>query len=402
MTITKFALPDLGEGLVEATVIHWHVPVGGTVGMDETLVEVETAKAVTEIPSPVAGTVLQHGGSEGEVMSVGELLALIGDPADAATDPPGGAAVEPATATDAAAPIVGSLVDAEEELPPIQVPVTQAAERPAAMPPIRKLAKELGVDLTTVHGSGPGRRISRSDVEAHAKANRAPAGAEDERVPMSALRRTIAANMLRSWSEIPHVTAFDEVDATRLLAVRTALRARHGADVPIDALLVAAAIPALRAIPVFNASLDGDDLIFHHRHDIGVAVDTPDGVIVAVIQDVDAKGVLELAAEIARLGDAARARTLQHTEASGQTFTVTNIGAAGGSFGTPLVPYGTVAILSAGRAKERAVARDGQVAVAPVMPLSLSYDHRVADGAVGRHFLALLVETLTEPALLLA
>jgi pyruvate dehydrogenase E2 component (dihydrolipoamide acetyltransferase) len=402
MTATKFALPDLGEGLVEATVIHWHVPVGCTVGMDETLVEVETAKAVTEIPSPVAGTVLQHGAGEGEVMSVGELLALIGDSADEVADAPP-AAAEPA----AAAPIVGSLVETQEELAPIQAAAAPVARRPAALPPVRKLAKELGIDLTAVRGSGRAGRITRQDVEAHAQSNglraSAPATAANERVPMSVLRRTIAANVARSWAEIPQVTAFDEVDATRLLAVRKALRETRGANVSIDALLVAAVIPALKALPVFNASLDGDDLVFHHRHDVGVAVDTPDGVIVAVIHDAGTKSMLELAAEIARLSEAARARTLQRSEITGQTFTVTNIGAAGGNgFGTPLVPYGTVGILSAGRAKEQPVARAGQVAIAPVMPLSFSYDHRIADGALGRRFLALLVDTLTEPALLLA
>jgi pyruvate dehydrogenase E2 component (dihydrolipoamide acetyltransferase) len=201
--------------------------------------------------------------------------------------------------------------------------------------------------------------------------------------------------------EIPQVTAFDEVDATRLLAARKALGARDGMSVPIDALVVAAVIPALRAHPEFNSSLEDDTLVLHARQDIGIAVDTPDGLLVAIIGDAGSKDLPQLAAEVRRLGEGARARTLGPAELTGQTFTVSNIGALGGSWGTPLVPKGTVAILSVGRVAPRPVVRDTRVEAAPVMPLSLSYDHRVIDGGAGRRFLGTLIEYLTEPVLFL-
>jgi pyruvate dehydrogenase E2 component (dihydrolipoamide acetyltransferase) len=219
---------------------------------------------------------------------------------------------------------------------------------------------------------------------------------------MSRLRRTIAANMSRSWAEIPHVTTFDDVDATRLLEIRSALGARHDLKIPIEALVVKAVIPALLAFPEFNSTLEGDDLVLHASLHIGIAVDAPDGLLVAVIRDAGGRGVLELAAEVRRLGDGAKARSLAPEELTGQTFTVSNIGAVGGGHGTPIVPYGTTAILSVGRAQDRVIVAEGELAIAPVMPLSLSYDHRVVDGAQGRRFMSLVIENLEEPALFLA
>jgi pyruvate dehydrogenase E2 component (dihydrolipoamide acetyltransferase) len=208
--------------------------------------------------------------------------------------------------------------------------------------------------------------------------------------------------MVRSWQEIPHVTTFDHVDASRMLAVRKALGERHGVTIPMDALIVAAVVPALRAFPSFNATLDGDDLVIHSRVDMGIAVDTPDGLLVAVIHDAGTSSVLELAAEVRRMGDAAKQRTLTPSELTGQTFTVSNIGAVGGGLGTPIVPHGTIGILSAGRASDTPVARADRVEIAPMMPLSLSYDHRVIDGGEGRRFMAMVMENLSEPALFMA
>jgi pyruvate dehydrogenase E2 component (dihydrolipoamide acetyltransferase) len=395
MTVREFRLPDIGEGLVEAEIIRWTIPVGEPVAADETLVEVETAKAATEIPSPFAGTVIHHGAAEGDVVAVGAILAVIGDPGD--TWPPAGGD---------ATPIVGSLVEEATELPPVAArPEPAGRDRIVALPLVRKLAKDLGVHLDQVSGTGPGGRITRKDVEAAARREPVPPEHDDQphdqRHRMSQLRRTIAANISRSWAEIPHVTAFDEVDASRLLAVRAALRRRHDVAIPIDALVVAALVPALRAVPVFNSHIDGTDLVFHRRHDIGIAVDTPDGLIVAVVRDAGAKNLLELAADIRDLSERARARTLSPDDVGGQTFTVSNTGAAGGTWGTPIVPPGTTGILAVGRVKDKPVVQDGKLGIAPIMPLSLSYDHRVTDGAVGRRFLALVMENLAEPALFL-
>lgn len=413
----EFRLPDIGEGLTEAEIVRWRVAVGDSVEVDETVVEVETDKAVVEIPSPFAGVVLFHGASEGSVLAVGEILVVVGEagevwPPEAVSEPAG----------SDAAPIVGSLSSEAVDLTPgirSQAPVRR---RVLALPAVRKLAQDLGVDIESVVGTGAEGRVTRDDVMAAASgsssgpasAGAAPVeeadvpsdgrtmGSEDERRPLSRTRRTIAANMVRSWQEIPHVTTFDHVDATRLLEARAAIAQRHQVSVPVDAMVVAAIVPALGAFPEFNATLDGDDLILHSRCDIGVAVDTPDGLVVAVIEDAAGRTLLSLADEIRRLGEGARSRTLTVAELTGQTFTVSNIGAVGGGLGTPIVPYGTVGILSVGRASATPVAHSGRVEIAPMMPLSLSYDHRVIDGGVGRRFMAMVMENLREPALFLA
>lgn len=434
----EFRLPDIGEGLTEAEIVRWLVQVGERVEADQPIVEVETDKAVVELPSPYAGIVLEHGGAEGETVDVGSILVVIGDE-DAAAVP-----AAPLSASEAvteelevvvieeagptpepkavAPPIVGTLSEDAELL---GATVGEDAADPdsavRALPLVRKLARDKGVDLATVHGSGPAGRITREDVLAAAETEidlepegmiepdpveiptaPIPVLLGDERHRMSRLRRTIAANMAKSWAEVPHVTTFDDVDATRLLAVRDALGARHNVKIPLEALVVKAVIPALRTYPEFNATLDGEDLIVHAAHDIGIAVDTPDGLLVAVIREAGSKSVIDLAADVRRLGEGAKDRSLGPEELTGQTFTVSNIGAVGGGHGTPMVPPGTTAILSIGRIREKPVVHNGELAIAPVMPLSLSYDHRAIDGGLGRRFVALVMENLEEPALFLA
>ncbi|HSJ34577.1 MAG TPA: dihydrolipoamide acetyltransferase family protein [Acidimicrobiia bacterium] len=470
----EFRLPDIGEGLTEAEIVRWVIPVGGTVAADETVVEVETDKAVVEIPSPFAGVVLHHGAAEGEVVEVGEILVVVGTEGETWPDPsrgeaaiksedrpatadteataqPGGAEPEPedAAPVDAepqpeaagesvpeeesdhgeVAPIVGTLSEDAEELPSRSEQITDIVTHVKALPLVRKLAKDLGVDLGSIQGTGPDGRITREDVIAAAESSQGgpvelpaaptlppvpslpseprstvPAGARpaEERRPLSKLRRTIAANMARSWSEIPHVTTFDEVDASRLLAMRERLGRRHDTKIPLESLIVKAVSPVLREFPEFNATLDGDELVLHGRQDIGIAVDTPDGLLVGVIRNADRHSVLALAQEVSRLGTAAKERKLAPDELTGQTFTVSNIGAVGGGYGTPIVPAGTVAILSVGRALDRPVAHGGRVDIAPLLPLSLSYDHRVIDGGLGRRFMSMLLENLEEPGLFLA
>lgn len=391
----EFLLPDIGEGLIEAEVMRWAVAVGDEVSEDAPLVEVETDKAVVEITSPHGGVVLYQGAGPGETIRVGAVLAVIGEH---------GETWSPA----AAAPIVGTLIEEAEVLP------TRAGEPgqpvPAgvkALPLVRRLAKDLGVDLATVQGTGPGGRINREDVQTAAALSvtvtpgRVADGGE-ERVRLSRLRRTIADHMERSWREIPHVTTFDTVSADRLLDLRAALSRRYDAPIPIEALVVRAVLPVLTEFGEFNASLDGEDLILKHHYDIGVAADTPDGLIVPVVKGADGRDLRSLAAEIVRLAAAARSRSLTPDELNGATFTVSNIGAVGGGHGTPIIPYGTTAILSMGRAEPQAAVRDGVVVVGRMMPLSLSYDHRVIDGGLGRRFMARLGENLQEPGLFLA
>ena len=216
------------------------------------------------------------------------------------------------------------------------------------------------------------------------------------------LRRTIAEHMSSSWREIPHVTIFQDADATRLLAARKALTGRHERQIPMEALVVKALAPVLRRFREFNATLDGDELILHHSLDIGIAVDTADGLLVPIIPNAGELGLLSLAEAVSDLGTRGKARTLAAHELTGATFTVSNFGALGGGRGTPIIPSGTTAILAVGRAEDTPVARNGSVSIAPMMPLSLAFDHRVIDGGLGQRFVGLLVENLEEPALFLA
>lgn len=427
----EFRLPDIGEGLTEAEVVQWLVEVGDPVGVDQPLAEIETDKAVTDISSPHAGVVLYRGAENGATLRVGEILVVVGYEGEEWTPPDDGA-----KGTEVA-PIVGTLAE-EAMLLGISDDgqADPTGDRPKALPLVRKLAREHGINLEDVHGSGPQGRITRDDLQDFidgASPDETPVVAEEpiaevvetepvelppvedgpedpavdpagdtDRVPMSRLRRTIADRMSRSWSEIPHVTAFDSADATRLIAARRALANRAETAMPIEALIIKAVIPALRAFPEFNASIDNDDLILRRYYNVGVAIDTDEGLIVPVVKNAGDRGVADLAAAIGGLAGSARSRELSTADLSGATFTVSNIGAVGGGFGTPLVPFGTTAILSVGRAIDQPVVRDGEVTSAVMMPLSLSYDHRVIDGGVGRRFLAMVVENLEEPALFLA
>lgn len=463
MMAKEFLLPDIGEGLTEAEIVRWLIPEGGAVKADQPVVEVETDKAVVEIPSPFAGVLLHHGGSEGQTLAVGDVLMVVGEegeiwpgPSDAAKEAvpkPGGDHVpdevvdkiNEEVATDegmpepeprppaprglqisgqdeprSVKPIVGSLSEDAFELAPRRGRVATALARTQALPLVRKLARDLGVDLDAITGTGPDGRIVREDVLVAAEATALQSGGQPievpppmtlpplpvsrkgERRPMSKLRKTIAANMLKSWSEIPHVTTFDQVDASRLLAARKAFENRHKTKMPLEALVIKAVVPALATYPEFNSRIDGDDLLVFGHYDIGVAVDTPDGLLVAVVKAADQKTLLEIAADVSRLAEGAKDRRLTPDDLSGQTFTISNIGALGGGFGTPLIPPGTTAILSVGKAVEQPVAADGKVVIAPLLPLSLSYDHRVIDGGLGRRFMAMVVENLAEPTLFLA
>lgn len=405
-----FRFPSVGSGLAEGEVVRWLVAVGDRVKRDQPLVEIETEKSVIEIPSPFAGVVLRLGAEEGETIRVGEVLVVIGDEGEAPEEPDagGGQYVATVAATSGTqSPSTGA--------PPRRADGQPDAEHVRAMPIVRKLAREQGIDLTSVEGTGPGGQITRADVEraAHARQNVEPldqavsspaSGPEgaDTRIRMSKLRRTIAERMTRSWSEVPHITSHDEIDATRLLELRATFAENSGRSLPIEAVIIKAVVPALVAFPEFNATLEGEDLILKGRYDVGLAVDTREGLIVPVVPGADRWSLPVLADRVAELARKARERTLTPEELAGGTFTVTNIGAVDQGFGHgfPIVPHGTTAILSVGRIQDRAVVRGGQVVAAPMMPVDLSCDHRVIDGGQNRRFMNLLRENLEGPMLL--
>ena len=404
-----FALPDLGEGLTEAQIVRVLVHEGDVIGEDTPLLEVETDKAQVEIPSPLAGRVEKIHVEPGQTVKVGEVLVTF---ADGALDRPGAA--------------------------PPGAPARPAAGGPVpAAPATRRLARELGVDLRAVAGTGPGGRVTDADVRGAGRAVRpqaegppaasgrpagarplAPVGLEPpalpmfeqwgpiERLPLSHLRRTIAERMALSAALVPHVTHFDRADITDLDQVlrRNLERARErGVTLTLTSFLLKAAALALREHPQFNASLDpgAGELILKRYCHLGVAVATDRGLIVPVLRDVDRAPVLELARALGALAQRVRDGKATLDDLRGGTFTVTNIGALGGTGAIPIINYPEVAILGAARAREEPVVRDGHVVPRLLLPLSLTFDHRVADGADGARFAADIVRRLEHPDQLL-
>jgi pyruvate/2-oxoglutarate dehydrogenase complex dihydrolipoamide acyltransferase (E2) component len=386
-----FKLPDLGEGVTEAEIDRWLVKEGQEVAEDELLVEVITDKATAEIPSPFAGVVSRLHVKEGDVVPVGTILITIGEGGG-----PSSERVE-APAADA------------------QVKSTSGGDdgdgRVKAMPPVRKLARELGVDLTQVEGSGPGGRITREDVEATAGAHREPESdalvrdaGPGRREPLRGVRRMIAEHMQAAHRSIPPVTHVEECDVTELGATRRIANERmpEGPKLTYLPFIVKAVVVALRDHPQLNSSLDeaAGEIVYHDAYDIGFAVDAPQGLLVPVIRGAEKKSVRELAAEIERLASAARSGTLQTDDLRGSTFTVTSPGPFGGVMATPIINYPNAAILGVHRAAERAVVRDGQIVVRTMMNLSITFDHRLLDGVTASKFCMDVVKLLEHPAVL--
>jgi pyruvate dehydrogenase E2 component (dihydrolipoamide acetyltransferase) len=432
-----FALPDLGEGLTEAEIVKVFVGEGDTVAEDAPLLEVETDKATVEIPSPMSGRVAKIHVQPGQTVKVGAVLVTFDD------QEPGAAAPSAARPAAAARPAPAA---------PAAAPAPVGAGPVAATPTTRRLARELGVDLRALRGSGPGGRVTDDDVRAAAGAPRpappaaprpaapavaappppgraeperpavakplAPVGLEPpplprfeqwgpvERQPLSHLRRTIAERMTLSATLVPHVTHFDRADVTDLdaLITRSVEPARErGLTLTLTSFLLKAAALALGEHPRFNASLDpaAGELILKRYCHLGVAVATDRGLIVPVLRDVDRKPLLQIQRELAALAERVRAGHATLDDLRGGTFTITNIGALGGTGAIPIINYPEVAILGVARARPEPVVRDGTIVPRVLLPLTLTFDHRVADGADGARFAAAIVRRLEAPESLL-
>ena len=453
-----FVLPDLGEGLTEAEIRQVHVREGDVVAEDAPLLEVETDKATVEIPSPMAGRIEKIHVQPGQSVKVGQVLVEFGEAGAPAgkqaadtLDPTRKLAPEPKTVVEG-----GRARQAASEPAGTRAEATPAGARAAgpvpATPSTRRLARELGVDLHAVSGSGPGGRVTDDDVRAaanggaarggattaeRATGERAPAGRAGrpseppavakplarvgveppplpkfeqwgpiERQPLSHLRRTIAERMTLSATLIPHVTHFDRADITDLDAlIRRNLEAGKARSVTLTltAFLLKAAALALVEHPTFNASLDpaaGELIIKRYVH-LGVAVATERGLIVPVMRDIDTKSLLEIARELGDLARRVREGKATLDDLRGGTFTITNIGALGGTGAIPIINYPEVAILGVARAREEPVVLDGKIVPRTLLPISLTFDHRVADGADGARFAAAIVRRLERPEQLL-
>jgi pyruvate/2-oxoglutarate dehydrogenase complex dihydrolipoamide acyltransferase (E2) component len=338
----EFKLPDLGEGLTEGEVARWLVSEGDDVSEDQPLVEIQTDKTTVEIPSPAAGKVASILVEEGKVVPVGTVLVVIGEDGSAAQEQP-----------------------RAEQAP------AERDTKVRATPLVRRLAQELGVDLAALSGSGPQGRITEDDVRGAA----GPAEpAEGRREPLRGVRRLIAEHMTLAHREVPAVTWVEECDFGAIdlkLLVPTVLKA---------------SAEALQQFPELNARLEGDEIVYLDRYDLGVAVQTDEGLVVPVVRNCDTASIDELAGEVARLAEAARAGTLKPEELRGSTFTVTSAGKLAGLFQTPIVNHPEVAILSIGRIGPRPVVREGGLGVAQVGHIAVSFDHRVVDGARAAEF----------------
>src|SRR2546421_4984527 len=433
----EFKLADLGEGMHEAEIVQWLINVGDTTKLDQTIAKVETDKAVVELPSPVAGRVSEIRVQDGQTAKVGEVLVIF----ETSTKGDGDSVPKKSeNATVAATSSPTQMPSLAESSSQSTSPVA-ARPRVQAAPAVRKLAFELGVDLAQVTPSSSSGRVSLEDVRSYAgrtesatsgkqngtspatpvgilskEEHAAPAPGtqiekdleqvsptgEDQRQPLTGLRKRVAEHMERSWRTIPHATAFDEVDGGALIALRQALKPvaeQRGVRLTYMPLLIKLLIPLLKEFPIFNASLDEEkrEIVYKRSYHIGVATDSPEGLLVPVMRNADRLTLMEVAAKLEKLIEGAQKRTLALPEVSGSTFTLNNVGSFGGGSGTPIINYPEAAILAIGRIQEKAIARQGAVIVRPMMPLALSFDHRLIDGAMSGKFLGRFKELVENP-----
>jgi len=390
----ELRLPDVGEGIAEGEIVRWLVAEGDRVAEDDLLVEVLTDKADVEIPSPVAGTLVRIVAQPGQVVPVGGVMAILEVSAEAGS-PTGGPTERPAPNGPTG------------PTPPASSPAGRRGGDVLAVPAVRRLARELGVEISSVRGTGPDGRVTEQDVRAAAGQlpGAAPAPvpgaprAEGERIPFRGRRRMAARKMTRSKSTIPHALLVDEADATNLLAMREELRRigeREGVRITVLPLILRAVVSALERNPAINASLDEErgEIVRWKRYDLGVAVDAEEGLVVPVIRDAGRKTVVELAREVERLAEKARSGTLDPSESSGSTFTVTSIGSIGGLFSYPVINPPEAAILGVHKIVRRPVVREEEIVASDRMYLSLSFDHRLIDGGTATRFLNDLVSRI--------
>ncbi|MET3698152.1 pyruvate dehydrogenase E2 component (dihydrolipoamide acetyltransferase) [Bacillus oleivorans] len=423
----EFKLPDIGEGIHEGEIVKWFVKPGDEVKEDDVLCEVQNDKAVVEIPSPVTGKVVEVKVNEGEVAIVGDVLITF--------DAPGYENLQfKGNEEKAEAPKVEP--KQEEPAPAVETATPEAKDesgvRVIAMPSVRKFAREKGIDIKQVSGTGKNGRVLKEDIEAFINGGAKPAEAvtaqaetetaeaaapkaapaipegafPETREKMSGIRKAIAKAMVNSKHTAPHVTLMDEVDVTKLVAHRKKFKqvaADKGVKLTFLPYVVKALVSALREYPALNTSLDDEtsEIIHKHYYNIGIAADTEKGLLVPVVKNADRKSMFKISGEINELATKARDGKLAPDEMKGASCTITNIGSAGGQWFTPVINHPEVAILGIGRIAEKPIVRDGEIVAAPMLALSLSFDHRMIDGATAQNALNHIKRLLSDPELLL-
>ncbi|WP_459764832.1 dihydrolipoamide acetyltransferase family protein [Alkaliphilus crotonatoxidans] len=426
----EFRFPDIGEGITEGVLLKWLVQVGDQVKEGDSLCEVETDKVNAELPSPAAGTIQSLHGEVGETIYVEDILVVIDNGEGTASE------AQPVSQSDTEtkvepveednAGVVGALEVSNEVVPVSQEgrasdsPLSESRKKVLATPVARKMAHDLGINLENVIGTGPAGRIMKADIQkAHqAKAVHSPApemaplgreaeGSKVERIKLSSLRRTISKKMTESFFTAPHTTVMEEIDVTELVEYRQSIKElfkeEKGLSITFLPFIIKATTLALAENPKFNGQLDedGEHYLIKQMIDIGIAVDTEDGLLVPVIRDANHRGIVGLMEEIQRLGNGARERSLKIDELKGSSFTITNYGALGASFGTPIINYPEVAILGVGRIEKKPVVIDDQIVIRWILPLSLAIDHRVLDGGDAGRFIKSFKKYIQRPNILL-
>jgi pyruvate dehydrogenase E2 component (dihydrolipoamide acetyltransferase) len=414
----EFKLPDIGEGIHEGEIVKWFVKAGDAVKEDDVLCEVQNDKAVVEIPSPVDGTVLEIKVAEGEVAVVGDTLITI--------DAEGYESNEATTEEKAEEVKEEKTAETKAEQTPQKDNIV-TGERVIAMPSVRKYARDKGVNIQLVQGTGKNNRVLKEDIDRYLSGETQPQEAKETvqtketvaekpvvlegqypetREKISGIRRAIAKAMVKSKQTAPHVTLMDDIDVTELVAHRKKFKQvalDQGIKLTYLPYVVKALVSALKKFPILNTSFDDEteEIIHKHYYNIGIAADTEKGLLVPVVKDADRKSIFEISAEINELAVKAREGKLSPNEMKGASCTITNIGSAGGQWFTPVINHPEVAILGIGRISEKPVVRNGEVAIAPVLALSLSFDHRLIDGATAQQALNHIKRLLNDPQLIM-
>lgn len=437
----EFRFPDIGEGIAEGTLIKWLVKEGDEIEEGQSVAEVETDKVTTEIPSAKKGRVLELEYEEGDTIEVGQVLIMLdtsnGSGEEETTEVPEYDADDKKQELDEkeevveeeTAGVVGEVIVSSDEIPAStegqsSSSKSQTKKKVLATPVARKLAKDLGVDIGSVKGTGPNGRVMKEDIRKSKsekpvssiseKQTRKPetlhidSNLEEkvERRPLTRIRKTISEQMSKSRFTIPHTTAMEEIDVSNLYEFRNKYKdILREEDVNITYLpfIIKAITLALKELPEFNSSLDEEkeELVLKHFYHIGIATDTDRGLMVPVLKDADKKSVVQIAKEIEDLSTRAKENKMDISELKGSSFTITNYGSIGGLFGIPIINYPESAILGLGRIVKKPIVRDDEIVIGRVLPLSLSYDHRVIDGASGVRFISILAKLLSDPEVLL-
>ncbi len=398
----EFKLPDIGEGVHEGEITKWFVKDGDSVRENDPLVEVMTDKVTVQIPSPVTGKVLERRGKEGEIVRVGATIVVFGEAGESTPTP------HAASSASAPAP-------PKPTAPP--APPAAARGEPLAAPAVRRLARELGVDLAAVRGTGPSGRVTEADVRGAARGPApSPAAAPkpmvpivaatgEERVPIHGLRKRIYDKMAKSKSTAAHFTYVEEVDMTALVQLRDRLNevgAKKGVKLTYLPFIIKACIAALKEFPTLNASVDDErqEIVVKHYYNLGIATATDEGLNVTVVHDADKRDLWALASEVERLAAAARDKKLSLQDVQGSTFTITSLGKEGGILATPIINWPEVAIVGIHKIEKRPVVRDDHIVIRDMMYVSCSFDHRVIDGHIGAAFVQSVRAYLEHPAML--